>query len=168
MHPNRKTASIYVAILKNRISETLPKNVIPAATNAGLPPSSLPELLKAATAQSVSAMESVKGMNSSVLVAVSDAMKTASAQSFRTVYLASIAFGGLTVISALFSVSVDDKLNDRVARTMRGTKICESDEEAIRAAGSSHSPLEGSYDSKVHLGIGSEREIPTDVVEKAA
>ena len=55
------------------------------------------------------------------MVVVADAVKTAYSQSFQTVFLASIAFGGAAVIAALFSVSVDEKLDNVVAAKLSGT-----------------------------------------------
>jgi hypothetical protein len=47
-------------------------------------------------------------------------MKTADYQAFKTVYLASIAFGGLSICAALCAQNVDEKLTDQVARRFRG------------------------------------------------
>ncbi|KAF7596014.1 hypothetical protein BBP40_003794 [Aspergillus hancockii] len=82
-------------ILNNRIATTLPANVSEAATHAGLPRLSLKELLHAVSAQSSEAMQAVPGMDSEIMAAVSDAFKIAYSQSFRTVFLATIAFGAV-------------------------------------------------------------------------
>lgn len=47
-------------------------------------------------------------------------MKAAYSQAFKTVYLTSIAFGGLSIIAALFITSIDDLMTDFVARKIRG------------------------------------------------
>jgi len=54
---------------------------------------------------------------------------TAYAQAFKTVYLASIAFGGLSILAALGAKNVDEKLTDQVARRFRGTKKVDDGEE---------------------------------------
>ncbi|OJJ43515.1 hypothetical protein ASPZODRAFT_154411 [Penicilliopsis zonata CBS 506.65] len=45
---------------------------------------------------------------------------TAYSDSFRTVFLSSIAFGGCAIIAAIFSISVDDKLDGTVAAKLGG------------------------------------------------
>jgi len=56
------------------------------------------------------------------IAAVGDAIKVAYSQAFKTVYLTSIAFGGLAVIAALFITSIDGLLTDFVARKIRGVE----------------------------------------------
>lgn len=46
----------------------------------------------------------------------------AESQAFKTVYLASLAFGCLSIIAALCSQKVDDKLTGYVARKFRGAE----------------------------------------------
>ncbi|KAJ5668718.1 hypothetical protein N7462_009788 [Penicillium macrosclerotiorum] len=113
--------AIYVAILDNRVAVDLPRDVSAAAVKAGLATSSLTDLLEAVAAGTTAALEAVPGMTDSILTAVSNAEKTAYSQSFRTVFLASIAFGGLAIIAAFLSVPVDDKLNNVVAAKLSGT-----------------------------------------------
>lgn len=73
------------------------------------------DLLEAVSAGSVAAYDAVPGMTTTILSAVMDAVKTAYSQSFRTVFLVSIAFGGLSVITSLFSAPVDDRFTNDVA-----------------------------------------------------
>ena len=100
--------------------KTLPANVTPAVLSAGLPTSDLVSLYSAIANGTTSALEAVPGMNAEVLAAVGNAMKVAYAQAFQTVYLVSIVFGGLAIIAALFSESVDHLMTDYVARKIRG------------------------------------------------
>lgn len=58
-------------------------------------------------------------------------MKTADEQAFKTVYLASIAFGGLSIFAVLFAQDVDEKLTNQVARRFRGTKSNTEMEEMV-------------------------------------
>jgi len=113
-------ASIYVSILSNRLGKTIPANVTPAVLSAGLPASDLVPLYRALAEGTTSALEAVPGMNADVLAAVGNAMKVANTQAFQTVYLVSIVFGGLAIIAALFSQSVDHLMTDYVARKIRG------------------------------------------------
>lgn len=111
-----------MTILTNRLTTTLPANVAPAALKAGLPTADLPALFAAIAAGTPTAMEAVPGINPSVIAAVGDAIKVAYSQAFKTVYLTSIAFGGLAVIAALFITSIDGLLTDFVARKIRGVE----------------------------------------------
>src|SRR6185437_5736776 len=113
-------ASIYVSILNNRLATTLSANVSPAASKAGLPTADLPALFAALAAGTQTALEAVPGINPTIIAAVRDAVKVAYSQAFKTVYLTSIAFGGLAIIAALFITSVDGLLTDFVARKIRG------------------------------------------------
>ncbi|PMD55689.1 siderophore iron transporter [Hyaloscypha bicolor E] len=115
-------ASIYVSILTNRLTTTLPANVAPAALNAGLPSADLPALFAALATGTATAMEAVPGITPTVIAAVGDAVKVAYSQAFKTVYLTSIAFGGLSIIAALFITSIDDSMTDFVARKIRGVE----------------------------------------------
>ncbi|KAF4625847.1 hypothetical protein G7Y89_g12321 [Cudoniella acicularis] len=122
--------TIYVTILTNRLKTTIPENVIPAAENAGLPTSSLDSLFAALTAGTAAALQKVPGITTDIIAAVGEAVKTADSQAFKTVYLTSIAFGGLSIIAALCASNVDEKLTDQVARRFRGTNNV--DEVAIK------------------------------------
>ncbi|KAJ9310837.1 hypothetical protein DTO271D3_8880 [Paecilomyces variotii] len=113
--------AIYVSILTNRLDETLAPTVTPAAVKAGLPKSSIPTLLKAIAAGTSDALDSVPGMTSKIAAVVGEATKTAYSLSFKTVYLTSIAFGGLAIIAAFFTRSIDDKMTSEVAQKLRGT-----------------------------------------------
>lgn len=115
--------SIYSTILSNKMATNIPKYVRPAALGAGLPLSSMPELLAAVASGEFSA---VKGVNPHIISVVTEAYKTACSESFKIVYLASIAFGGLAIIAALWSPNMEHKLNDEVARRLHGKGIAEN------------------------------------------
>ena len=67
-------------------------------------------------------MEAVPGITPTIIAAVGDAVKVAYSQAFKTVYFTSIAFGGLSIIAALFITSIDDLMTDFVARKIRGVE----------------------------------------------
>lgn len=102
------------------MAKTLPDEVSKAALNAGLPQSSVSDLVEAASGGSKAAMEKVPGITEKIMLAAGNAVKIAYSESFRTVFLVSIAFGGLSTIAALLSVSVDDKLDNLVAAKLSG------------------------------------------------
>lgn len=66
-------------------------------------------------------MDQIPGITESIILAGTNAVKTAYSESFRTVFLVSITFGGLSVIAALVSVSVDDRLDNVIAAKLAGT-----------------------------------------------
>jgi C4-dicarboxylate transporter len=99
--------------------------VIPAAEKADLPASSLTALFTALTAGTSAAFEKVPGITENIIAAAGSAMKIADYQAFKTVYLASIAFSGLSICAALCAQNVDDKLTDQVARRFRSTEKVE-------------------------------------------
>ena len=107
-----------MTIFTNRLKTTVPANIVPAAENAGLPSSSLPSLFEAVTSGNFT---KVPGITPNIIAAVGNAGKTADAQAFKTVYLASIAFGVLSVCAALCAQNVDEQLTDNVARRLRDT-----------------------------------------------
>jgi hypothetical protein len=90
--------------------------------NAGLPSADLPALFAALATGTATAMEAVPDITPTVIAAVGDAVKVAYSQAFKTVYLTSIAFGGLSIIAALFITSIDDLMTDFVARKIRGVE----------------------------------------------
>lgn len=115
---NQSPAAIYIAILGNRVAATLPSEVSEAALNAGLPKSSLAAVLEAVSEST--SMAKIPGITEKIILAVTDAVKTAYSESFSTVFLVSITFGGLSIIAALASVSVDDKLDNVIAAKLSG------------------------------------------------
>ncbi|KIW33885.1 uncharacterized protein PV07_00700 [Cladophialophora immunda] len=86
--------AIYSTIIRSYLTGHLGKNVSNAALAAGLPVSSLPSFLKALLAQSATALKTVKGVTPTIVAAAGDGTKPTYAHAYRTVFLASIAFGG--------------------------------------------------------------------------
>lgn len=109
------------------MTTTIPANVTPAALNAGLPKADLAALFTALAAGTTAALEAVPGITPAIIAAVGEAEKVANAQAFKTVYLTSIAFGGLSIIAALFITPIDDLMTDYVARKFRGVETIPSD-----------------------------------------
>jgi hypothetical protein len=96
--------------------------VAPAALSAGLPSANLPALFAAIAAGTPTALEAVPGIDPAIIEAVGAAVKVAYSQAFKTVYLTSIAFGGISIIAALFITSIDEFMTDYVARKIRGVE----------------------------------------------
>lgn len=107
--------SMYSSILTTESSKYIPQKVIPAALAAGLPQSSLPQLLSSVALGDFTA---VPGISPNIIAATGEAVKDAYALSFRTVYLCTLPFGVLLIAAALLSPNVEQYLTDEVARKM--------------------------------------------------
>jgi len=113
--------SIYVAILERRLAVNLPQDVTAAAVSAGLPTANVPALFEAIANGTATAMSKVPGINTKIEGAVGSALQDAYSQSFRTVYLASIAFGACAIIACFFSGDIDQYLTNYVSRRIQKT-----------------------------------------------
>jgi hypothetical protein len=100
----------------------LPQEIIPAVENAGLPSSSVPDLLTALGNGTTAALQTVPGVNQRVLDALSLANKSAYSRAFKIVYLATLAFTGVGMIAAFFIVDIDDLLTGYVNKTVHRPK----------------------------------------------
>lgn len=112
--------AVYSTILTNRLTETLPTVVGGAAINAGLPKSELPELLEAISAGTLA---EVPGITKGIIAAVAESLPTAYSQAFKTVYLASLGFGGIAIIGSLLTKDPKKHLTNKVERRMHGKGI---------------------------------------------
>lgn len=108
--------ALYVTILTNKVTVYLPEKVIPAATGAGLPASSLPALFKGITAGSFTA---VPGITPAILAAVGEAVKQAYISSFKIVFYATIPFSVCLIIASIFSPNFESKLHNNVAKRLQ-------------------------------------------------
>ncbi|KAH7119864.1 fungal trichothecene efflux pump [Dendryphion nanum] len=112
--------AVYSTILTNRLSTTIPSVVGSAAVSAGLPEEQLPEVLGAVSAGTLA---QVPGITQSVIASITEALPTAYGQAFKTVYLASLGFGGIAIIGSLLTVDPKKHLTDKVERRMHGRGI---------------------------------------------
>lgn len=114
------TATIYVVILQNRVPVEMKADVVPAAVANGLPQSSIPLLFEAISSGTAATLDAVPGMTSKIEAAVAAATTQAYTSSFKTVYLASISFGVLSVVAALCTQNVEKFMTGQVARQLQG------------------------------------------------
>ena len=112
--------AVFTAILNNELLTKIPKYVIPAALDAGLPESSTTALLEGLAAGNFSA---VPDITPAIIAATVDGNKEAYSQSFKIVYLAAIAFGICGIIAALNAPNSDSKFTDIVPRKLHGQKL---------------------------------------------
>jgi hypothetical protein len=113
-------ASIYLAIYTSRLSTNLPNKVVEFATNAGLPVTSTTDLLTALGNGTTTAYEQVPGSNAGVIAAIEAGTKSANASSLSIVYLASLAFAGTALVSAVFYTDVSQYLTNFVNKKVDG------------------------------------------------
>lgn len=114
--------AIYSTVLTNRNLKNIPTQVSKAALEAGLDPENVPQAVAAAGAATKAALDKVPGMTPSIKSAIQHGIRVANAQSFRTMFLVSLAFGITAVISAWFVSNMDKFLTDDVARKLQGVK----------------------------------------------
>ncbi|KAI9718535.1 MAG: hypothetical protein M1812_003986 [Candelaria pacifica] len=115
--------TIYQTILTNRLNANIPTLVTPPALSANLPSSSLSALFAAIKIGTPEALQAVPGITPTILAAITEPLKTAYSQSFKIVYLTSIAFGGCAIVAACFAKDVDTLMTDQVARRLRGVEV---------------------------------------------
>jgi len=102
-------------VLANRLAQTVPAEVPPAVTQAGLPASSVPAYMLGLTSGSFA---DVPGVNDGVLAAGMRAYRLANSQAYSTVFYTTIAFTGVAVVLSFFSPNVDDKMTGQIAVTL--------------------------------------------------
>ncbi|KAK7191532.1 hypothetical protein DPSP01_011049 [Paraphaeosphaeria sporulosa] len=108
--------TVYVSILNNKIATYLPEFVAPAATNAGLPASSLPQLFAGITAGNFTA---VPGITPEIIAVTGAATQKAYIESFRIVFYATIPFGVLLIVFSALSPNFEKYLSMNVAKRLQ-------------------------------------------------
>lgn len=109
--------AIYVSIETNRLGETIPQEVPPALIGAGLPASSVSTFLQAISL-GTDALKAVPGVTDQIIAIGYRAYQEASADAYRTVYLATIAFSGVSIILTWWAPNTDDLMSGKVAATL--------------------------------------------------
>lgn len=109
--------AIFSSILSTRLASTIPAAVLPVAKQAGLSPEGAAALVGAASSGDLS---KVPGITTGIIEAVAEVLPGAFAKAFKTVYLSSLAFGGLAIIASLLTKDATPYLTDEVARKLQG------------------------------------------------
>ncbi|CAK7224010.1 hypothetical protein SBRCBS47491_005403 [Sporothrix bragantina] len=115
-------SSVFLSIYASRTAKEIPGKIKPAAEAAGLPASSLPQLMKAVANGTDAALQAVPGMTLSVQQAVAAAKKQAYSASLQTVYLSSIAFCGVALIAACVVEDVTKYMTNTVNKRIDGKR----------------------------------------------
>ncbi|KAJ0121963.1 trichothecene efflux pump [Diaporthe amygdali] len=112
--------ALYSSVLANELDKNLPKYVVPAATDAGLPESSMGSLFAAITAGDLS---EVPGIKPEIIAAVGSALKTAYTNSFRIVFYTTIPFSVILLLSAFLVPDMEMFLSHNVAKKLQDTSL---------------------------------------------
>lgn len=112
-------ATVYSAVLTNRLTETIPEEVPPALVKAGLPASSVASFIKGIT---VGSFDNVPGVTDSIVTAGLQAYKQANMDAYRTVFYTTIAFSGIGILLSFFVPNVDDRMTGEIAATLHQRK----------------------------------------------
>ncbi|OAG09948.1 MFS general substrate transporter [Paraphaeosphaeria sporulosa] len=102
-------AAVYTTILSNETTKSIAKLVPAAAIAAGLPVSSIPDLMKVVGTPALA-----KNFSPEVVAAVGAAVAQATVHGLRLVAFASLAFGCVGIIACLCCKDVDKKMNNKV------------------------------------------------------
>lgn len=114
-------STVYSVVLTSRVTQTLTTQVPPAVIAAGLPAASVVDYMSAiAAGGKQSLLDAVKGLNSEILATGAQAYRHAYSDAYRTIFLVSLAFGGLGIICSFFIPDIDALLGDKVAATLKG------------------------------------------------
>lgn len=114
-------STVYSVVLSSRVKTTLSTQVSAALMEAGLPESSIADYMAAiAAGGSKSSLDAVEGLTPQIMAAGAAAYKYAYADAYRTIFLVSLAFGGLAITASFFIPGIDSMMDGRVATTLKG------------------------------------------------
>lgn len=114
-------STIYSVVLTQRVTKTLSTEVPAAVVQAGLPASSVADYMAAIAAGGTqSLLDAVNGLTPQIIATGAEAYRFAYADAYRTIFLVSLAFGGLAIIASLFIPDIDSLMGEKVAATLKG------------------------------------------------
>lgn len=113
-----RIAAIYTTIFKNKTTQYITSDVPLALAKAGLAPKYIATVTGDLALGDITAVEKIPNITPAIIDAGVAALQGAYAHAFRITWLATIGFGGASVIVALFSRSIDDKLSHDVVRRL--------------------------------------------------
>lgn len=119
-------STVYTVVLSNRLTENIGSMIPPAVENAGLPASSVAAFITALSSGDTTALQAVPGISPAIIAAGTNAYQLASAASYRTVFLSTIAFSGIGIIFSIFLPNIDHLLTSEVSTTLHSGKAEEA------------------------------------------
>ena len=126
--------AIYTAILTSQFTAKLPAEIVKVVQGTGFNMAHIGNLTKAASIDTAAAYKYVPGITPNITKACEFGVKVAYTQSYRTVYLTALCFGGLGIICALFSRSTDlAKKTATKAVLLENERVRPVDMEKVRA-----------------------------------
>lgn len=127
--------SIYLAIYNNRYPALMEPDITKAVEAAGLPSSSLTQLFAAIANGTAAALDTVPGFSPTINAAVIDGRKSAYATALADVYLTSIAFGSIALLTIFYARDdIEAKFTNFVNKTVShvgGGKVEDVDREKV-------------------------------------
>jgi hypothetical protein len=122
------STAIFSAAFNARMKSNVPHQIGVAVTNAGLPESDISSFLLAFTTKNSTALDNISGATPAVRGAAAVALKQATADSIRVVYIIAAPFGVIACIACLFlgdmrktmNYKVDAPIEDLTAKSGRG------------------------------------------------
>ncbi|KAH8662156.1 fungal trichothecene efflux pump [Xylariales sp. PMI_506] len=108
--------ALYVSVLDNKLQNYLPDYATAAAVGAGLPESSVSDLLAGI---STGNLTGVPGITSSIIAAVTDSETAAYTDAFKMVFYCAIPFSVIMIVGACFVPNMEKYLGDNVARKLQ-------------------------------------------------
>lgn len=121
--------ALYSSVYSNKLTDFIPKYVVPAATAAGLSEDALPGLFAGIAAGNLTG---VAGVDDQVAAAVGGAMVTANTKAFQIVFYTTIPFSVILVIAACFVPNVEKYLTQNVAKRLQDNQFRKDDKEEKR------------------------------------
>jgi MFS family permease len=126
---------IFTQIFSSKVREILPTAVGRAVIMAGLPPSSMRDLMLASASHDAAAMQRIPGVSPAVLSAMEHATAQAYADAFRFIWYALIPFSVVTLAASLALKSTKEQMTLQVASRVQKHFVTsdESDKEHAKA-----------------------------------
>lgn len=121
---------VYVTTLTNQLTKNIPRLVGAAVVKAGLPPSSIPGFLMAINLGTATAFADVPGVSTEIIAAGGAAYKVASAESYRVLYLVSIAFSAIGFVVTWFTPNTETLQTTQVAATLHTHEVPNEEKKA--------------------------------------
>lgn len=108
--------ALYVSVLNNELAKNIPKLVVPAAVDAGLPQSSVQDLLAGTSTGDFSA---VPGITDAILNVVALALKDSYIASFKIVFYTTIPFSFILFAMSFLVPNMEKYLGNNVAKKLQ-------------------------------------------------
>ena len=145
--------AIYSTVLQNRLGQTIPHYVTPAAEQAGLPKSSVSALIEGLSGAAPLTASATPGLTSPINATVAQAYKVANAEAYKTVFYTSFAFGGIGMIICWLVANNDESLNNYVAGHVHKT----TDEKELQGEKRLGIPPSATFNSFIPFLLGPSR-----------